>query len=201
MALATFMLASRRYLEWGSGGSTVLAAWRSLQRNVSRFVVHSVENSWEYFRALKQQHTVVHKAIEAGFLTHTIPHLGTTGQWGRPTNWSALDVATRRARSHAYYSPAGVVCCFDTILIDGRFRQACLLQALHLSHDHTLVLLHDNVVDKERDYRPAVRKWYDHLAQHGTLSVLRPKQRSILAARVKSLELISDTVAVSDEFM
>ena len=81
-----------------------------------------------------------------------------------------------QARDYVEQIGGAAQCCFDLILIDGRFRNACALHALRLSHGHTVVLVHDNERYVGFGSKPTVIETYYHAVQKiDSLAVLRPK--------------------------
>jgi len=185
---AGHLAGARSYLEWGSGGSTVLASWLSLQRagNAAAqrdgpLMLHSIEHSEGWVETLRDQNPLaVRRAEAAGLLHFHLPFIGPTGDWGRPTNWGGRDLQLRMRQARSYVEPKGVSCCFDMILIDGRFREACALQALRLSHSSSVVLMHDyespeSLPQHRREYNRTVRRWFDIVQQQDSLIVLRAK--------------------------
>ena len=117
------------YMEFGSGGSTVLA-------NSLGVASISVESERFYARAVRRglQHPETAR-IE-------VPHMGITAEWGMPLFF--------RRRKGARYIAAG----FDTldgrfpdfILVDGRYRVGCALESArqaHLAGKTALLMLDD----------------------------------------------------------
>lgn len=104
-------------LEYGSGGSTVLAA------NMPQKLIISVESDREWALDLQR------KLNAAGLPSPVIiwhADIGPTGVWGRPTS----EVAWRNF--HRYPTSVWNQPFFqhpDLILIDGRFRPACFVTA------------------------------------------------------------------------
>lgn len=238
------LMGARRYLEWGAGGTTVLAAWRSIHPTLPSLEAHTVESSRNFIENLREGAPLQVGAAEAraaaamafvssggtmasacaltanggshnggsacensgasGLSVH-LGELGTVGEWGTPKGvWRSRPADARFAQAKAYVvwpATAGAGrCCFDTILIDGRFRYACALQALRLSHAHTTVLVHDfhSLVQKrgamlhrgrgangasfEGTYQN-ISLWYDAMQRVHTLAVLRPKLAALEAAK------------------
>jgi hypothetical protein len=132
------LLAATRYLEFGSGGSTYLAAKLN-----KPFVC--VDSDRFFLRAVEQKITA-----DALFNSATQCYLprdiGFTREWSQPVIWGALS-QSRQAKFRRYsdfpveslqsnHHP-------DLILIDGRFRVACALKtirALHAQQDWTLIV-------------------------------------------------------------
>jgi hypothetical protein len=135
------LLLATSYLEWGSGGSTVVAAWRSLSTPLT---VHSIDSSQAWFDHLKASHPVLGRAQAAGALMLTRADVGKTAGWGHPVQWQQRSASLQLQQSSAYVEAVTASsCCFDLILVDGRFRIACMLHALRLSHSNTTILIHD----------------------------------------------------------
>ncbi len=115
-------------LEYGSGGSTVLAAKLGVR-------VISVESDPAWADRLR--------AHLAGFSTTAVVHhvdIGPTKEWGRPSNRHGS------ARFHRY--PLSVwdrpdLGTPDLVLIDGRFRAACLAAVMLRATRPTTVLFDD----------------------------------------------------------
>jgi hypothetical protein len=118
-------------LEYGSGGSTEVAA-----RMPGKYIM-SVESDRAWARKLRQ------KLAGPDILSHAVIHhvdIGTTGPWGRP-----LD--DREWRDfHAYPNSVWDQTWFrhpDVVLIDGRFRTACLATVLLRAERPVRVLFDD----------------------------------------------------------
>ena len=172
------MLASRSYLEWGAGGSTVLAAWRSLMGpSMPAFSASVVESSAAWLQHMRTAYPAFAQAEAARTLRVYRGDVGETGAWGQPLNFSSLPSAAIEARARPYVQAVGEdECCFDMIFIDGRFREACAVHALSLAHNHTLVLMHDY---PERRYFRTMQVHFDHMQSQGQLAVFRPKASSL----------------------
>lgn len=122
---------SRGYLEYGSGGSTVMAA------EIGTPFTVSVETDGAWLPALRQ---ALDPAPGERILLHA--DIGPTVEWGHPASeqhwrrWHAyplLGWETCRAR--------GLVP--DLVLIDGRFRRACLYASLLFAWPGTRILFDD----------------------------------------------------------
>jgi hypothetical protein len=120
--------AARTILEYGSGASTVLAAQLGVR-------VVSVESDPAWADRLR--------AHLAGFSTLAVVHhvnIGPTKEWGRPSNRHGS------ARFHRY--PLSVwdrpdLGAPDLVLIDGRFRAACVASVMLRATRPTTVLFDD----------------------------------------------------------
>ena len=138
--------------------------------------------------------------LALGLKVH-VPDIGPLGRWGIPAKWRNRSVALREAQSMSYVAALPRhACCFDAILVDGRFRQACLLHALRLAHEHTLVMLHDyfrltgskpyqytrNSKDQRASYNRTVNMWFEIVQRVDTAIVLRPKLDALAGAKATS---------------
>jgi hypothetical protein len=125
--LSTLLHCSNRYMEFGSGGSTVLAC-QAVGREVT-----SVDSSSDW-----QVKVAGECRRLATRITPTMTHvdIGGTGEWGYPTD------RTRKADWPAYYRdpcPKDV----DLVLVDGRFRVACFITAALRYPAGTVIMIHD----------------------------------------------------------
>lgn len=127
------------YLEYGSGGSTKLAAGAS---SVSRMT--SVESDRAFLESVVLSDPEVQRAVRSSRLRFQIADIGPTGEWGVPKN---------SAKSHLW--PNYALCPYlddkcqpDLILVDGRFRVACSLAAA-LQAPTATVLIHDYTIRPE----------------------------------------------------
>lgn len=118
---------SSRYLEFGTGGSTYLAA-----QNGVDFV--AVDSDRAFLNAVNK------KISDAGFFdpstqTYRYADIGKTGFLGFPVHWEKAN-PTRLEQFRRYSDPPAA--CFegeklpDLVLVDGRFRVACALKALRM---------------------------------------------------------------------
>ena len=145
------------YLEYGSGGSTVLANELQVPTTVS------VESDKEWLQKLKSQISSTPEK-ERVFIHADI---GPTGAWGNPvddTHW----------RAWHHYPLAGWKECGsralspDLVLIDGRFRAACFYATLIFARTGSIILF-DDYGDRpfyhevERSVRPSAM--HDRMAE------------------------------------
>lgn len=101
---------AQHYYEFGSGGSTKLAASMGLN-------VHGVESDRRW---LEQLHAEVGEACKVNHVD-----IGPTKEWGYPVDLRAADQFPDYSRSiHTQDLP------FDLILVDGRFRVASTLESI-----------------------------------------------------------------------
>lgn len=108
------------YLEYGIGGSTVLAAQKSLQ------TIIAIDSSEEWINKVKAD---IEKCVYTGNINLLLANLGATADWGYPTdeglvkNWPQYYATPWISFRSLGVSP-------DLILIDGRFRTPCFLYSL-----------------------------------------------------------------------
>ncbi len=108
------------YLEYGIGGSTVLAAQKSLQSIIA------IDSSEAWIGKVKAD---IEKCTYTGNINLLHANLGTTADWGYPTdelmlkNWPQYYASPWISYRSQGLSP-------DLILIDGRFRTPCFLYSL-----------------------------------------------------------------------
>jgi len=131
--LRQLMRGSRGYLEFGSGGSTLMAAEVGVP-----FIV-SVESDGQWAEAVR-------RAVSGRTGHFAVLHadIGPTGAWGHPNNEQAW------RRWHRYPLMGWEACAEigiqpDLILIDGRFRVACFLGSLLFGSAGAKVLIDDYV--------------------------------------------------------
>lgn len=124
-------------LEYGSGGSTELAA------TMRGKYVMSVESDRDWARTLRRK-IAQSKPLSPVMLHHV--DIGPTGDWGKPVDdrlWRNFHLYPNDIwDSPSFRHP-------DVILIDGRFRTACFVTAL-LRAERPLTILFDDYVDRPR---------------------------------------------------
>jgi hypothetical protein len=121
------------YLEFGAGGSTLLAAKLGVPN------VISVESDKAFLENLVAKTNVINSSLN---FYPVYVDIGATGSWGRPvdtssfTTWHKYSQAGFIAAANAGLEP-------DFILVDGRFRVSCFLAALLCALPGTRVLFDD----------------------------------------------------------
>jgi len=140
------MFPSMRYLEYGSGGSTI-----PFGRLAS--VAYSVEHDAEWCERMKP--TLVATPHISMVCSPVARAPAGSGGWGSRTPFDAADFATFRDYVHA--PDALPPAAFDVVLIDGRARLACALYILRKLTPTSVVIIHDGN-----------RKRYQHVAKYYT---------------------------------
>jgi len=145
------------YLEYGAGGSTVLAAEMGVKE------IHTIDTDRGFLDAVQRR--VAEHSPEAKMTAHHID-IGPTKEWGQPSDralanlWPRYCVAAWDALLLQNSWP-------DLILIDGRFRVACFLASLMLAKPGTIILFDDYF---DRPHYHAVEKHLRPSAQAGRLA-------------------------------
>ena len=194
------------YLEWGSGGTTVVAAWRALQAQalgIPSLRVVSMESSPNWLRHLHSRYPVLRQAEANAPLQLESASLEPTGMWGIPMGWTTRPLSLRRQQVLNYSAvptplavpvPSGLALAaapatpFDVIFADGRFRIFCAVRALRLAHAGTIFLVHDN----HRLYNNSLAPWFVTTRQADKLVQLQPRPTALRAAHRNSTDYQDD---------
>lgn len=155
---------SRLYMEYGSGGSTVLAA------HLGKSFV-SVESDLIFSRTVTAR---IGAAKNSGDIVAV--NIGVTGAWGAPLftkpNGDRLQLWKQYITAPWSRLPAGVTP--DLVLIDGRFRIACTLFSLMQLHGRKdATILFDDYGDR-RNYH-VVEEFARLEEMAGRMAVFRPR--------------------------
>jgi hypothetical protein len=124
---------SKHYLEYGIGGSTILASQQSLSSIVA------IDSSEEWIDKI---HSRIVKSVCSSNVSLIHADLGKTADWGYPIdenkvkNWPQYYSSPWIRYRNLELSP-------DLILIDGRFRTSCFLFSLLNSETGTRILWDD----------------------------------------------------------
>lgn len=177
----------RRYAEFGTGGSTLLAARQGFDMMVG---VES-DPAWA---AMVREDEEVAAVIAAGRASILHADIGPVGAWGSPVDRDAVRPWPGYiARMWAEWDRLNLFP--DLVLVDGRFRVACCLSAALMAaanrgrHPAPLVLIHD-VGERRPNYDRAL-DFFHVEEQVGSLRVMSPRllcsPESILAAMLGRL--------------
>lgn len=134
LALATALMSrSRQMVEFGAGGSTTLA----LKLGVSHLV--AVESDLAWINRLRSDEAAA-RAIADGRLEVLHADIGPIASLGAPaTSDSRHKWPAYAAMPWAHVDADGL----DLVLIDGRFRVACVLETILRAPRRTLIAIHD----------------------------------------------------------
>lgn len=131
--LRTELLNAKSYLEFGSGNSTRMAA--ALQ-HLQRITV--VESDDRFFQTEVASDPAVRNAWESGRLSYHYINVGETGEWGYPVTGDRIDF-WQEYHAEVFRRETD----YDLVLVDGRFRIACILQTCLKCPRKTRILVHD----------------------------------------------------------
>lgn len=160
---ATLLSSASSYVEFGSGGSTLLAAQTP---NVRR--IWSVESDASWVDKI-ERHPSIAEAVALKRLSLLRIDIGPTGVYGHPIDRS------RAATWPAYYERVFEdpdVLGTDLFLVDGRFRVACLINTLLHCRPGATIVVHDFW---DRPHYHVALRFTDWVASADTMAVLRPK--------------------------
>jgi hypothetical protein len=121
------------FLEYGAGGSTLLAAKLGVEN------IYSVETDELFLDAVRRKMALLHPSVK--FYDNSV-NIGKTKEWGFPVNEESMNTFPQ-------YCVVGWIKILeksqspDLILIDGRFRVASFLVSLLLSKPKTIILFDD----------------------------------------------------------
>lgn len=174
---------ARNYLEYGSGGSTVLA-----NKLVTNLV--SVDSDASFLADVRRKLSESdHRAMSK--LIHV--NIGFTVDWGMPVFTKPTPRRMRRWEEYAkapwrYFRTIGQQP--DLILVDGRFRVACVLESLlGLSPSSEAKILLDDYADRPQ-YQ--VVEQYADVEMVGRMAVLTPRK---LVDRIRVRRLVREYCA------
>jgi hypothetical protein len=158
--------ACRVYLEYGSGGSTIVAA-----EHVDTLV--SVDSDKYFLRSVRKH--LEFRSNQDIELIHA--NIGLTKEWGTPILHKPTH---RRAIRWANYSRAPWPWLLrknlqpDLILVDGRFRVACVLECVsHIRKPESCRIFLDDY--RSRNHYHTVQKFCNVLQMEGRMCILQPK--------------------------
>jgi hypothetical protein len=150
------------YLEYGCGGSTVLAC-----QSPAKIIV-SIESDAQWIAKLRENQDFKQAAAQGRLILHHVD-IGEVGLWGKPKN----DTKIRQWPKYYLWPYLAHEYPYDLILIDGRFRVECALAAAALGSPETKIAIHDY---ERRPVYYDVEKFFDPVASAGTLFVFRRRQ-------------------------
>lgn len=181
---------SKRYLEFGTGGSTYLAAKYGIEFiavDSDRFFLKSVQK----------------KIREAGYerpvgQTYHYADIGLTGHWGRPIGVRKPSAARlEKFRRYSDPPPAATAGGLtpDLVLVDGRFRVACVLKSLRMLADKSgWTIAIDDYGDRPEYHEIADFAEVDHYV-NGRMAVLtsaKPVSSDLLDSAIRKYETVPD---------
>lgn len=151
--LNRYLSTTRRYFEWGSGDSTYLAQESGVKE------IYSVESDFKYFMKVREK-------CPAACINY-VDICADNSSFGYPKT------EIKKHNWPAYYQFIKIIKYpIDLILIDGRFRVLCALNAWEHIDGMTTVLIHDYIY---RKYYHDTEKVFDITDSNGTLFAFRKK--------------------------
>jgi hypothetical protein len=177
-----FGMVGPNYLEWGTGGSTLLAVNRGN-------TVVSVESDSLWAAGVRARREIA-EAVSAGRATILHADIGPVGAFGHPQGRDHMD----RWISYLYlpwkeWSRRGATP--DLVYVDGRFRVACCLSVIVALAEAAstgkmpLVLVHD-ISDTRPFYNP-IFDFYEVIEAVGSLCLLRVRPGAIGPAAIAEM--------------
>ncbi len=125
------MESAESYFEFGMGGSTCLAA-KTVRREI-----YAIDSDSDWISKVKTE--IGEASSKQIHLRHI--NIGPTREWGMPETPAKGNEGIFDAYSRAIIEPK--LPAFDLVLVDGRFRVACFLQALQSQRADTILAIHD----------------------------------------------------------
>jgi hypothetical protein len=179
---ASRMPEARIYLEYGSGGSTIVAA-------KSRVRFKTVDSDPFFLRAVEKKITTELGSPDGDFIHCDI---GMTQLWGVPI-FKRLSPARRNRWKRYPLAPwldHDASFLPDLVLIDGRFRVACALATIkHLTDKVSFEILVDDYAPRP-EYR-AIEKYAELSSMQGRMAVFKPKPAGNLDNIDRAIETFS----------
>jgi hypothetical protein len=166
----------RRYLEFGVGGSTLMAVRHGVETLVA------VDSNLKWIETVRS-HPDFSAGIARGTFQFVHAAIGPVGAWGYPTDpntramWPGYVWAPWLIWDKRDQMP-------DLVFVDGRFRVACCLSVVVAAGDRLRghraprVLIHD-FTDARPQYR-VILDFFDIIDRESTLLYLRPKRDASL---------------------
>lgn len=162
--LTEHLINSKVYLEFGMGGSTVLAARIGVPH------IFSVDSSREWLDNITNEVSKI-KIRSKIKLLHA--DLGRIGDWGHPinqekiSNWPSYYSGPWRTIKDYGISP-------DLVLIDGRFRVACFLYSILNLNPGSIIIWDDYLPRPEYHIIESILKPYQYVDSMALFKVTEP---------------------------
>ncbi len=153
----------KNYLEFGAGGSTF-----DVLKNTNANV-YSVESSLSWIKHMKSW-KFIRQNISKGKLHFIYANIGKTKKWGYPISSSKQECFLNYTQLYTQKVPTPSI-----VLIDGRFRVACILSLLlNMNTNDDLVILFHDFWNRE-DYH-IVLKYLEVIDRADSLGVFKFKK-------------------------
>jgi hypothetical protein len=170
---------SRRIIEYGSGGSTVLAC-----RSGAKLISVESDNAW-LERVLADES--VRDAVEHNRARLMHIDIGPVGDWGRPLDKSCSGRWPSYSKSpwEQSFDP-------DLVLVDGRFRVACILQTILNARRGTTLVVHDFWNRPKYHVVLPFLRWSKSVDSLGVFTIVTCWQRKKILKMLQRYAVISD---------
>ena len=159
---------AKYYFEFGSGGSTYQAL---IRENIEQ--IYSIENHKPYYLELREKIKNLNIKKIKYILIDMKTKLNTTGH---PSKESKYEDWIKYSR---YFQKLDkdIQNKIDLILIDGRFRAACLLNSFEYINDNTIIIFDDfyGKSPPREKYYNIVLNYFEIIEKEGRLVVLKKK--------------------------
>jgi hypothetical protein len=153
------MALSQSYLEYGAGGTTLLAC----EMHVARIV--SIETSLSFRTEIIDKYGL-QPFMDSGRLAIHHANLGATGEWGFPLR------APQRSQVEEYLAWPARIADFDLALIDGRYRIAAAASLYLAAKDGATIMIHDYA---NRPAYHVIEAFLDRIKAVDTLAIFAPR--------------------------
>lgn len=171
------LLKTKKYLEYGSGGSTYLVTTIP-----SIETIITVEGAKKWINILIKEESIK-SALDSKQLTiHYVDYNANENNYSKPADLSKSEVFHEYSDIVKKYP----VNYFDTILIDGRFRVACICKLWKYIGTDTRVLVHDYT---NRTYYHSVEKFFKKVKEQSTLVLLQKREDCNQEELEKTIEM------------
>ena len=154
----SFLRCCSNYVEFGTGGSTILAC------SLVRTSVTSVDSSPDWLKMVEG-----HCAAQPANLKPTLVHadIGPTRDLGYPQDDRFRNLWPNY---HSWIWSDKAALGADLFLVDGRFRVACFIQALLRASHSSVIIIHDFA---NRPHYHVIKEFSHEIAAVETLSVFQ----------------------------
>jgi hypothetical protein len=161
-----FIRSGTSYFEFGCGGSTIVAAGYGPE-NLN---ITATDSSQEWIGVVKQDGSCSKKE-ERGLLRVNYVDIGPIGAWGHPVQTAQESKGAWYLYSQAISMAGGH---YDVVLVDGRFRVACVLNTF-LSNPSATVMVHDFLQEEHHHNYKVLLEVADVVSRVDTLVELKRK--------------------------
>lgn len=184
---AKHILKARSYLEFGCGGSTMLALY------ISQAQIISIESDPDFIALLLANPLIQQNSQGSNPRFRFCPiDLGKVGKWGFPTDKSPKESFPLYSQAIFEQLSQEYTLRIDTIFIDGRFRVACVLSVLIHCSESITILIHDFF---NRPHYHIILEFLTCTEKIDSLGVFKPKannDKSRLLALLKEYQYNPD---------